>query len=81
MCIACPFPSFQGLHTKMVQVCSKCLSIPDGNIYLKETSVDTVPNATPTIASMSADLNGMAVKVICVHTLECLSIKLKLFEH
>ena len=53
----------QGLHTKMVQVCSKCLSVPVDRIHLKDTSTDKVPNPTATGSSVSSDLNGMAVKV------------------
>ena len=53
----------QGLHTKMVQVCAKCLSIPVEKIHLNDTSSDKVPNATATAASTSSDLYGMAVKV------------------
>lgn len=54
---------FQGIHTKMVQVCSHCLSIPINKIHISESSVDKVPNASPTAASVSSDINGMAVKV------------------
>ena len=48
----------------MVQVCARCLSIPIEKIYLSETSSDKVPNASATIASMSSDMYGMAVKVL-----------------
>ncbi|KAK3741267.1 hypothetical protein QZH41_002952 [Actinostola sp. cb2023] len=53
----------QGLHTKMVQVASRALGIPASKIHLSETSTNTVPNTSPTAASASSDLNGMAVKV------------------
>ena len=53
----------QGLHTKMVQVCSKVLDIPCQLIHIQETSTSSVPNSTPTAASFSTDLYGMAVKV------------------
>ena len=55
----------QGLHTKMVQVCSKVLDIPYQLIHIQETSTSLVPNSTPTAASFSTDLYGMAVKVRC----------------
>lgn len=53
----------QGLHTKMVQVCSRCLGIPVDAIHISETSTNTVANASATAASASSDLYGMAVKV------------------
>eukprot|EP00117_Sycon_ciliatum_P019281 scpid9742/ scgid17530/ Xanthine dehydrogenase/oxidase; Xanthine dehydrogenase; Xanthine oxidase; Xanthine oxidoreductase len=52
----------QGLHTKMIQICSRVLAIPTSKIFLSETSTNTVPNTTPTAASASTDLNGYAVK-------------------
>ncbi|XP_061114412.1 xanthine dehydrogenase/oxidase [Conger conger] len=55
----------QGLHTKMVQVASKTLGIPSSKIYISETSTNTVPNTSPTAASASSDLNGMAVYNAC----------------
>lgn len=53
----------QGLHTKMAQVCSRCLKIPLDAIHISETSTNTVANSSPTAASSSSDLYGMAVKV------------------
>uniref|UniRef100_UPI00398EF4B5 xanthine dehydrogenase/oxidase n=1 Tax=Pristiophorus japonicus TaxID=55135 RepID=UPI00398EF4B5 len=58
----------QGLHTKMVQVASKVLGIPVSQIHISETSTNTVPNSSPTAASASSDLNGMAIYNAC-HTL------------
>ncbi|KAF6321937.1 hypothetical protein mRhiFer1_018423 [Rhinolophus ferrumequinum] len=55
----------QGLHTKMVQVASTALKIPVSKIYISETSTNTVPNATPTAASVSSDINGQAVYKAC----------------
>ena len=46
-----------------VQVAARCFCIPVSNIHPNETSTNTVPNSTPTAASASTDLNGMAVKV------------------
>lgn len=60
----------QGLHTKMVQVAARCFCIPVSKVHLSETSTNTVPNSTPTAASASTDLNGMAVKVACEKILE-----------
>lgn len=54
----------QGLHTKMLQIASRVFEIPIEDIYIAETSTDKVPNTTPTAASVSSDLNGMAVLVI-----------------
>uniref|UniRef100_A0A8C4LHH2 FAD-binding PCMH-type domain-containing protein n=1 Tax=Equus asinus TaxID=9793 RepID=A0A8C4LHH2_EQUAS len=55
----------QGLHTKMVQVASRALKIPTSKIYISETSTNTVPNTSPTAASISTDLNGQAVYEAC----------------
>ncbi|XP_071527934.1 xanthine dehydrogenase/oxidase [Panulirus ornatus] len=55
----------QGLHTKMIQVASRTLKIPTDQIHIAETSTDKVPNASPTAASASSDLNGMAVLNAC----------------
>ncbi|XP_030645465.1 xanthine dehydrogenase/oxidase [Chanos chanos] len=55
----------QGLHTKMVQVASRTLGIPSSKIHITETSTNTVPNTSPTAASASSDLNGMAVYNAC----------------
>ncbi|KAM9177432.1 xanthine dehydrogenase/oxidase-like [Dugong dugon] len=55
----------QGLHTKMVQVASKALKIPTSKIYISETSTNTVPNTSPTAASVSSDINGQAVYEAC----------------
>uniref|UniRef100_K7FMW0 Xanthine dehydrogenase/oxidase n=1 Tax=Pelodiscus sinensis TaxID=13735 RepID=K7FMW0_PELSI len=55
----------QGLHTKMIQVASKTLGIPTTTIHISETSTNTVPNTSPTAASVSADINGMAVFNAC----------------
>ena len=53
----------QGLHTKMVQVCARALGIPPSKVHITEMATNTVPNASPTAASFSTDLYGMAVKV------------------
>ena len=53
----------QGLHTKMIQVCSAILQIPPTKIHIVETNSAIVANAMSTAASFSTDLYGMAVKV------------------
>lgn len=55
----------QGLHTKMIQVAARALQIPADKIYIAETASDKVPNTSPTAASASSDLNGMAVVNAC----------------
>ncbi|XP_060736363.1 xanthine dehydrogenase/oxidase [Tachysurus vachellii] len=60
----------QGLHTKMIQVASRTLGIPSTKIHISETSTNTVPNTSPTAASASSDLNGMAVHNTCQKLLQ-----------
>ena len=57
--------SLQGLHTKMIQVCSRCLSIPVEKIFLCDTATDKIANATATVASVLSDPYGGAVQVVC----------------
>ncbi|KAH0622641.1 hypothetical protein JD844_025123 [Phrynosoma platyrhinos] len=63
----------QGLHTKMIQVASRTLGIPTSKIYISETSTNTVPNTSPTAASVSADINGMAVFILAAYQ-DCVSL-------
>ena len=51
----------QGLHTKMCQVAATALGIPTSQVFVAETSSDKVANASPSAASASSDLYGMAV--------------------
>ncbi|XP_078351392.1 xanthine dehydrogenase/oxidase-like [Oculina patagonica] len=60
----------QGLHTKMVQVAARSFGIPVSKILISETSTNTVPNTSPTAASASSDMNGMAVKNACEQILD-----------
>jgi len=55
----------QGLHTKMIQCCSRALGVPPEIIHICETATDKVPNASATAASVGSDLNGMAVIEAC----------------
>eukprot|EP00468_Gymnochlora_sp_CCMP2014_P000995 CAMPEP_0167740308 /NCGR_PEP_ID=MMETSP0110_2-20121227/202_1 /TAXON_ID=629695 /ORGANISM="Gymnochlora sp., Strain CCMP2014" /LENGTH=1376 /DNA_ID=CAMNT_0007624181 /DNA_START=571 /DNA_END=4701 /DNA_ORIENTATION=+ len=55
----------QGLHTKMIQVAAGALGVPVDMVYIAETATDKVPNTSPTAASMSSDINGMAVFRAC----------------
>ncbi|XP_071503432.1 xanthine dehydrogenase/oxidase-like [Diadema antillarum] len=55
----------QGLHTKIIQVASKTLGIPEERIQLTETNTSKVPNTSPTAASTGSDLNGKAVENAC----------------
>ena len=45
------------------QIASRVLEIPMSSIHTMETSTAFVPNGTPTCASYTTDLQGMAVKV------------------
>ncbi|CAK1540585.1 unnamed protein product [Leptosia nina] len=55
----------QGLFTKMIQVASRVLEIDVSKIYISEMATDKVPNSSPTAASVSSDLYGMAVLNAC----------------
>uniref|UniRef100_A0A7R9U4K0 FAD-binding PCMH-type domain-containing protein n=1 Tax=Pinguiococcus pyrenoidosus TaxID=172671 RepID=A0A7R9U4K0_9STRA len=55
----------QGLHTKMAAIAAQCFGIPAAMVHVAETASDKVPNASPTAASMSTDLYGMAVLDAC----------------
>ena len=55
----------QGLHTKMISVAAEVLRCDVNRIRISETSTDKVPNTSPTAASVSSDLNGMAVQDAC----------------
>ena len=70
----------QGLHTKMVQVCAYLLGISHDKVHIQETNSSVVPNASPTAASYSTDLYGMAVKVIYnLRKLRCAQLFIKFF--
>ncbi|CAM9251540.1 unnamed protein product [Phaeothamnion confervicola] len=55
----------QGLHTKVVQVAARSFGISEDDVHIAETSTDKVPNSSPTAASMSTDLYGMATLDAC----------------
>lgn len=55
----------QGLFTKMIQVASRALEIDYQKIHISEAATDKVPNSSPTAASVSSDLYGMAVVNAC----------------
>lgn len=55
----------QGLHTKICQVASTELGVPLEKVFISGTATDKVPNASPTAASISSDIYGMAVKRAC----------------
>jgi xanthine dehydrogenase/oxidase len=55
----------QGLHTKMISVAAEVLGCNVDRIRISETATDKVANTSPTAASASSDLNGMAVRIAC----------------
>jgi len=55
----------QGLHTKMVQIAAHALAVSMDSVYIEETNTSKCANTQPTAASVSADMNGMAVKMAC----------------
>lgn len=55
----------QGLNTKMIQIAADELGIPVDKVHIAETATDKVPNTMPSAASVTSDLNGMAVLNAC----------------
>ena len=55
----------QGLHTKMAQVAADALQVPLDSVYIAETATDRCANTSPTAASVTADMNGFAIKDAC----------------
>ncbi|RZC77502.1 hypothetical protein C5167_001723 [Papaver somniferum] len=55
----------QGLHTKVAQIAASSFHLPLNSIFISETSTDKVPNSSPTAASASSDMYGVAVLDAC----------------
>ncbi|KAJ3579224.1 hypothetical protein NPX13_g1339 [Xylaria arbuscula] len=55
----------QGLHTKMISLAAEALQVPMENVFISETSTNTVANSSATAASASSDLNGYALWNAC----------------
>ncbi|KAH6563748.1 hypothetical protein BASA60_010597 [Batrachochytrium salamandrivorans] len=60
----------QGLHTKMIQIAAHAFGIDVSNVHISETRTDLVANTSATAASVSSDLNGMAVLNACQQILD-----------
>lgn len=56
----------QGLHTKMIQIAANALNVPIEDIHTVDTATNKVANSTATAASISSDLNGMAIYNACM---------------
>ena len=70
----------QALHTKMISIAAEVLGCEVNRVRISETSTDTVANTSPTAASVSSDLNGMAVQNACEQIRERLD-KLRVGEN
>ena len=55
----------QGLHTKMISIAAEILGCDVSRVRISETATDKVANTSPTAASASSDLNGMAIQIAC----------------
>lgn len=55
----------QGLHTKIIQIAAQAFGISVDKVHISETSTDKVPNSSPTAASASSDMYGMATLEAC----------------
>lgn len=57
------------MHSRTVcgpfQIASRTLGIPVSQITINHTATDKVPNTVATAATISSDLNGMAVQNAC----------------
>lgn len=60
----------QGVNTKMLQVASAVFSIDSSRLKINSTNTYRIANTSPSAASATADLNGMAVKIACETILE-----------
>jgi xanthine dehydrogenase/oxidase len=49
----------------MIQIAAHALGTTVDKVYISETSTDKVPNSSPTAASASSDMYGMAVLDAC----------------
>lgn len=54
----------------MIQIVAHAFKLPMSSVFLSETSTELVANTSPTAASMSSDLNGMALLNACEQILE-----------
>ncbi|CAF1603943.1 unnamed protein product, partial [Adineta ricciae] len=55
----------QGLYTKMIAIAAEVLRCDVKRVRISETSTDKVHNISTTGGSVTADINGMAVKDAC----------------
>lgn len=55
----------QGLHTKMIQVAARALEVDLSTVHIAGSASDKVPNSSPSAASASSDIYGMAVLEAC----------------
>nr|VFJ49376.1 MAG: Molybdopterin-binding domain of aldehyde dehydrogenase [Candidatus Kentron sp. DK] len=54
-----------GVSTKIRQVAAHILSIPAARIKIESVNTTRIANASPTVASFGADLNGHATRLAC----------------
>ncbi|BFZ19799.1 hypothetical protein BsWGS_22838 [Bradybaena similaris] len=55
----------QGLNTKLIQIATRVLDVPEKHIRVAETSTSNNPNHPPTAGSMGSDLVGMTTLKAC----------------
>lgn len=60
----------QGLHTKIIQVVAHAFGIPHSSVHIAESATNAIANSSPTAASASSDLYGMAVLDACQQILD-----------
>jgi len=55
----------QGVNTKILQVAAQVFSIQPGKVRIQSTSTHKIANTSPSAASSTADLNGIATMMAC----------------
>lgn len=60
----------QGVNTKMLQVAASVFSIDPSKIKINTTNTYRIANTSPSAASATADLNGIATEIACTTILQ-----------
>jgi xanthine dehydrogenase large subunit len=64
----------QGVNTKILQVAARVFSLDPSKVKLHSTNTFRIANTSPSAASATADLNGIATQMACMEILQRLKI-------